>query len=100
LGALLLGYYQKGKLVYAGKVGTGFDARTLLQLRERLGRLERPSPPFAGVRPAMSGVHWAEPRLVAEVAFTEWTGDGRLRHPRFLGLRRDKDPREVVREEG
>jgi bifunctional non-homologous end joining protein LigD len=97
-GALLVGYYEDGALVYAGKVGTGFNGRLLADLRARLDRLERPEPAFnRGVLPR-SGVHWVEPALVAQIGFTEWTGDGRLRHPRFMGLRRDKDPRDVVRE--
>jgi bifunctional non-homologous end joining protein LigD len=99
LGALLLGYYEDGKLVYAGKVGTGFDVATLLSLRQRLDELEQPRSPFASTaRIRESGVHWVKPVLVAEVAFTEWTTDGMLRHPRYLGLRRDKPARQVVRE--
>jgi bifunctional non-homologous end joining protein LigD len=87
-----------GDLVYAGKVGTGYSEKTLAELRAKLDRLERPEPPFErGVLPR-KGVHWVEPALVAQIGFTEWTGDNRLRHPRFMGLRRDKDPREVVRE--
>jgi bifunctional non-homologous end joining protein LigD len=98
-GALLLGYYDhSGKLTYAGKVGTGFDRRTLTNLHETLAATERGRPPFErGVLPR-SQVHWVEPRLVGQVAFTEWTADGQLRHPRFQGLRRDKDPTDVVRE--
>lgn len=97
LGALLLGHYQDGRLRYAGKVGTGFDRRTLLELRERLDRLRVSASPFDGpVREA--GARWAEPKLVAQIAFTEWTRDGMLRHPRFLGLRDDKRPTAVVRE--
>jgi bifunctional non-homologous end joining protein LigD len=98
-GALLLGYHDAGgALVYAGKVGTGFDHRTLAGLHAALARLERDRPAFQrGVLPR-SRVHWTEPRLVGQVAFTEWTRDGQLRHPRFQGLRDDKDPREVVRE--
>ena len=99
-GALLLGYYEPdGSLAYAGKVGTGFDQRSLHSLHADLVRLERPRPPFS--RPAglpRTRVHWVQPRLVGQVAFTEWTRDGQLRHPRFQGLRRDKDPSEVVRE--
>lgn len=99
LGALLLGYYDDGQLRYAGKVGTGFDTATLRSLRSRLDAMEQPRPAFADARSiAERGVHWVRPELVAEVAFTEWTTDGRLRHPRFLGLRDDKEPREVVRE--
>lgn len=95
-GALLVGYYDDGNLRYAGKVGTGFDERTLRDLGERLRRLERPQSPFADPVPGRN-VHWVKPELVCEIGFTEWTTDGRLRHPRFLGLRRDKRPREVVR---
>jgi bifunctional non-homologous end joining protein LigD len=100
LGALLVGAYEGGELRYAGKVGTGFTIETLEQLRRRLDRLERREPPFSNPpRGAEArGVHWVEPKLVAEVAFTEWTRDGHLRHPTFKGLREDKDPREVVRE--
>jgi bifunctional non-homologous end joining protein LigD len=99
-GALLLGYYDPdGALVYAGKVGTGFDNRTLTRLHEVLARLERNSAPFTkGRLPSPRGVHWVTPQLVGEVGFSEWTDDGELRHPRFQGLRDDKDPREVVRE--
>ncbi len=97
-GALLVGYYDDGDLVYAGKVGTGFDDETLRDLHDRLAGDETSKSPFAGKDAPKSAVHWAKPRLVAEVAFTEWTGDGRLRHPRFLGLRRDKSPKDVVRE--
>jgi bifunctional non-homologous end joining protein LigD len=98
-GALLLGYYQgDGRLAYAGKVGTGFDERTLTSLHATLAGLERPRPPFDHGDPPRPGAHWTEPRLVAQVAFTEWTGAGQLRHPSFLGLRDDKDPADVVRE--
>ena len=97
LGALLVGYYEDGRLRYAGKVGTGFDTATLRSLRSRLDRLEQPSSPFSEpVRERRA--HWVRPELVAEVAFTEWTAEGRMRHPRFLGLRWDKPAREVVRE--
>jgi ATP-dependent DNA ligase len=99
LGALLLGYYSGGDLVYAGKVGTGFDRATLRDLRDRLDSLERDRPAFRrGRLPGRRGVHWTEPRLVGQIGFSEWTEDGQLRHPRFQGLRDDKDPREVVRE--
>ncbi|MGA7271575.1 MAG: non-homologous end-joining DNA ligase [Acidimicrobiia bacterium] len=97
LGALLVGYYRKGDLVYAGKVGTGFDQETLERLGHELGSLERSTSPFTRT-PDGDGVHFVTPRLVGEFGFTEWTRGGKLRHPRFLGLRRDKDPKEVVRE--
>ena len=98
-GALLLGYYDPGgRLVYAGKVGTGFTDQMLRSLHDRLAAIERPTPAFDSGTLPRSGVHWVEPRLVGEVGFSEWTAAGELRHPRFQGLRDDKDPREVVRE--
>jgi DNA ligase D-like protein (predicted ligase) len=97
-GALLVGYYRNGALVYAGKVGTGYDEETLRSLSARLRRLTRSRSPFAAGNPPATGAHWVEPRLVAEVGFAEWTRAGRLRHPRYLGLRLDKPAREVVRE--
>jgi DNA ligase D-like protein (predicted ligase) len=97
LGALLLGYFEQGRLRYAGKVGTGFTRATLRDLAARLEPLRRPASPFADeVRER--GATWVEPGLVAQVGFSEWTRDGRLRHPRFLGLRDDKAAAEVVRE--
>jgi bifunctional non-homologous end joining protein LigD len=99
-GALLLGYYRGGRLRYAGKVGTGFDTETLHSLGAQLRELGREDPPFADAAEIKERTAaWVEPRLVAEVGFTEWTRDGRLRHPRFLGLRDDKAASEVVREE-
>ncbi|WP_328862586.1 non-homologous end-joining DNA ligase [Streptomyces sp. NBC_00306] len=97
-GALLIGYYADGELRYAGKVGTGYDQAALRRLRGALDGLGQRQSPFAGVV-RERGVHWVEPRLVAQVGFTEWTRDGMLRHPRFLGLRDDKEPADVVREE-
>jgi bifunctional non-homologous end joining protein LigD len=97
-GALLVGYHEDGELRYAGKVGTGFGRETLARLGRRLRSLERPDPPFADVHPIPPGTRWVEPKLVGQFAFSEWTRDGRLRHPRFLGLRDDKPPTEVVRE--
>jgi bifunctional non-homologous end joining protein LigD len=97
-GALLVGYYEDGRLCYAGKVGTGFDRRALGELGKRMRSLERGSPPFEDVHPIPKSTRWVEPELVAQIGFTEWTRDGRLRHPRYLGLRDDKPAREVVRE--
>ena len=97
LGALLLGHYEDGRLRYAGKVGTGFTRATLRDLAARLAPLRQEQSPFADeVRER--GASWVEPRLVAQIGFSEWTRDGRLRHPRFLGLRDDKAAEEVVRE--
>lgn len=101
LGALLVGYYDRQRLIYAGKVGTGFSHQTLVELRRQLAPLERATAPFSPVPPrAWTGGsrHWVTPELVAEIAFGEWTNDGRLRHPSFQGLRHDKPAREVVRE--
>ncbi|HEX3489214.1 MAG TPA: non-homologous end-joining DNA ligase [Streptosporangiaceae bacterium] len=98
-GALLIGYYDPdGRLVYAGKVGTGFDTALLTSLGQTLAGLEQPQPPFSRGSLPRAGVHWVEPRIVGQVAFSEWTTAGQLRHPRFQGLRRDKDPATVVRE--
>lgn len=98
LGALLLGYHDGEDLVYAGKVGTGFSDTVLRDLEKRLSRMQlEPSPCTRGKLPS-ADVHWVRPELVGEVAFTEWTRAGQLRHPRFLGLRRDKDAKDVVRE--
>jgi len=97
-GALLVGYHDGGGLRYAGKVGTGFDRRVLDELGVRMRRLDTAQRPF--VDPVRAkGVHWVRPELVAQIGFTEWTRDGRLRHPRYLGLREDKAPADVVREE-
>ena len=98
LGALMLGYHDDGDLVYAGKVGTGFDTATLRSLHERLSRTEQKTPPVTRGVARQPDVHWVRPTLVAQVAFGEWTRDGKLRHPRYLGLRTDKSPDEVVRE--
>lgn len=96
-GALLVGYYEDGELRFAGKVGTGFSQRTLEELGDRLEALEQPSSPFAGGG-LPRRARWVKPELVGQFAFGEWTRDGKLRHPRFLGLREDKPAREVVRE--
>ncbi len=97
-GALLLGYYRDDDLIYAGKVGTGFDDRMLTELGDRLVSREQEISPFTGKDRPEKGEHFVSPELVCEVAFSEWTGDGKLRHPRFLGLRDDKPPGDVVRE--
>jgi bifunctional non-homologous end joining protein LigD len=98
LGALLVGYYDEGGgFRYAGKVGTGYSAKVLIELRAQLGALHADERPFVDeVREAKA--HWVRPELVAEIVFTEWTNDGKLRHPRFKGLRIDKPARAVVRE--
>ena len=101
-GALLLAVNDdKGELTFAGKVGTGFNYRTLRELRARMNKLEVDKPAFKnpprGAEARRS--HWLKPQLVGEVAFTEWTREGILRHPTFQGLREDKSPREIVREE-
>jgi bifunctional non-homologous end joining protein LigD len=99
LGALLVGYYDDGgQLQYAGKVGTGLDDRELADLRRLLDELAIDHSPFAGPPARIKGAHWARPQLVVAVDFTEWTNDGRLRHPRFGGLRLDKSPADVRRE--
>ncbi len=99
LGALLVGYFENDDFVFAGKVGTGFDTKLLCSLRARLDALEIPESPFTrAVGLPRSRVHWVRPEVVVQVAFIEWTVHGKLRHPRFLGLRIDKSPREVVRE--
>ena len=96
-GALLVGYHDAGHLRYAGKVGTGFDGAMLAGLRATLDDLTQDEPPF-GEPVREKGAHWVRPELVAQVRATEWTTDGKLRHPRFLGLRRDKAAADVVRE--
>jgi bifunctional non-homologous end joining protein LigD len=98
LGALLLGYHDGDDLVYAGKVGTGFSEKVLRDLHDRLSRIELDQSPCTRGKLPRKGVHWARPELVAQVAFTEWTTAGQLRHPRYLGLRNDKDAGDVVRE--
>ena len=99
-GALLLGVHENGRLRYAGKVGTGFDDKLLVDLRTKLDRLERDAAPFVNPPRGFEakGAHWVEPKLVAEVRFTEWSEAGALRHPSFLGLRADKKAADVVRE--
>jgi DNA ligase D-like protein (predicted ligase) len=99
LGALLVGYYSGPQLRYAGKVGTGYNRRTLELLHGRLAPLHRATSPFSeGLLPT-GDIQWVTPKLVAEIGFSEWTSAGLLRHPRFLGLREDKPAREVRRED-
>src|SRR5215212_7200645 len=100
IGALLVGYFaDDGRLVFAGKVGTGFTAASARELRRRLEASERTACPFSPTPAGWLGkhAHWVEPELVGEVVFSEWTGDSRIRHPSFQGLRRDKAPSEVRR---
>ena len=99
LGALLAGYYAGDDFVFAGKVGTGFDTKMLRDLRARLDAIEIPASPFTRATglPRLRA-HWVRPEIVAQVAFIEWTVHGKLRHPRLIGIRFDKDPRTVVRE--
>jgi bifunctional non-homologous end joining protein LigD len=97
-GALLLGYYQDNDLQYAGKVGTGFNDNTLKRLSDRLADLVQDASPFSEDDLPTEGVHWVKPKLVAEIGFEEWTEYGKLRQPRYLGLRQDKDARNVVME--
>jgi DNA ligase D-like protein (predicted ligase) len=98
LGALLVGHFEGDVLRYAGKVGTGFTRSTLRELSERLAPLVRETCPFAAEKGIPRAATWVEPDVVAQIAFMEWTPDGRLRHPSFLGVRFDKPAREVVRE--
>lgn len=99
LGAVLVGYFDGAELVFAGKVGTGFNTALLTDLRRRLDALEQNRPPFTvATGLPRKGVHWVKPAIVVQVAFTEWTGHDKLRHPRLLGVRIDKAARDVVRE--
>ena len=99
LGALLVGYYDGDDFVFTGKVGTGFDTRLLLELRDRLDALEIAKPPFTrAVGLPRLRAHWVRPEIVVQVGFIEWTVNGKLRHPRLLGIRTDKQARDVVRE--
>ena len=99
LGALLVGYYEGEDFVFAGKVGTGFDTALLLELRARLEPLRLPDAPFTkGTGLPRLRVTWVVPEVVVQVAFTEWTVHGKLRHPRLLGVRIDKSAAQVTRE--
>jgi bifunctional non-homologous end joining protein LigD len=99
LGALLVGYFEADDFTFAGKIGTGFDTKLLLDLRARLDCLEIPHSPFTRATglPRLRA-HWVRPEIVVQVAFIEWTIHGKLRHPRLLGVRFDKPAREVIRE--
>ncbi len=98
-GALLVGYFERGDLVFAGKIGTGFDTKLLRDLRARLDAIELPASPFTkAVGLPRLRAHWVRPEIVVQVAFIEWTVHGKLRHPRLIGIRPDKAAREVVRE--
>jgi ATP-dependent DNA ligase len=99
LGALLVGYFEPDDFVFAGKVGTGFDTRLLLELRARLDAIEIAKSPFTKAKglPRLRA-HWVRPEVVVQVSFIEWTVHGKLRHPRLRGVRYDKDPHDVVRE--
>ena len=99
LGALLVGYFDGDDLVFAGKIGTGFDTKLLLDLRAQLDALEIEKTPFTrAVGLPRLRAHWVRPEIVVQVAFIEWTVNGKLRHPRLIGVRTDKLPRDVVRE--
>lgn len=99
VGSLLVGIPDGGKLQYVGRVGSGFSTRELAELRQTVERLGRKTSPFHEVpRPDAADAHWVAPELVGEVTYSEWTGPGRLRHPRWRGWRVDKDPSDVVRE--
>jgi bifunctional non-homologous end joining protein LigD len=96
LGALLVGYYEGGDFVFAGKIGTGFDTKLLLDLRRRLDAIELPASPFTRATglPRLR-VRWVRPQMIVQVAFIEWTVHGKLRHPRLLGVRPENDIRHV-----
>jgi bifunctional non-homologous end joining protein LigD len=104
LGALLVGYYERSSgdddFVFAGKIGTGFNTALLLELREKLDAIEIDKPPFTkAIGLPRLRAHWVKPKVVVQVSFMEWTVHGKLRHPRLIGVRYDKKPREVVREQ-
>ncbi|HEV2148920.1 MAG TPA: hypothetical protein VGR37_16055 [Longimicrobiaceae bacterium] len=95
LGSLLVGYFQDGELVFVGGVGTGFDVQALREMRARLDALAAEEPPFREPPRTRTPAHWVRPEVVVELKFAEWTADGRLRQPVFLGVRDDKDAQEV-----
>ena len=99
IGAILLGYFDnEGSFRYVGHTGGGFNAESLRDMRQRLHRLERRGSPFADTPRPNEPVHWVSPKVVVEVKFAEWTADGKLRQPIFLGVRDDKDPKTVHKE--
>lgn len=101
LGALLVGYFEDGNFVFAGRIGTGFDTALLRELRARLDAIEVAQPPFTrGTGLPRLRAHWVQPQVVVEVGFIEWTAHGKLRHPRLLAVRHDRQPRDVIRMSG
>ena len=98
-GALLVGFYEQGKLKYAGKVGTGYDEETLEMLHEKMKKVEQDKSPFEDAEIKEKHVHWLKPKLVGQFRYTEWTDDHKLRHPSFLGLRQDKKAGDVRKED-
>jgi bifunctional non-homologous end joining protein LigD len=98
--SLVLGVYDQGKLIYAGRAGTGFSSKDRVELKKMLDRIARPTKPFAVIPsdPGLRRAVWVEPKFVGEVAFAEWTNEGIIRHPSFQGLREDKNPKDVIRE--
>jgi bifunctional non-homologous end joining protein LigD len=99
LGALLVGYHEHSDFVFAWKIGTGFDTRLLLSLRTRLDAIAIPESPFTKAKGLPRHGHWVRPDIVVQIGFIEWTVHGKLRHPRLLGVRSDKDPLDVTREQ-
>ncbi len=97
-GALLLGYYMNGEFKYAGKVGTGFNQELLDLLYAKMIKLKQAQSPFSDYALNSKSITWLQPKLIAEIGFAEWTKDGRLRHPRFIGIREDKRAKNVRRE--
>lgn len=97
-GAMLVGFYENGKLHYAGKVGTGFDDHFLTTWRENFDAIEQSNSPFVDFDVQKQNIHWLKPKYVGQFGFSEWTKTNKLRHPRFLGMRDDKDPKSVVKE--
>lgn len=97
-GSLLLGYYKKGSLQYAGKVGTGFNDDFLASFSKKLKKIKIKKNPFSDKSLNTKEIHFVKPKYVGQIGFEEWTNDNKLRQPRFLGLRDDKDPKKVEKE--